>query len=159
MYTLWIISGIPKSVKLCAVKKHERADWSIPGWTCFYEYNFRQRFWFPVSTLAQRLLMYYDISPGQLMPNSWRILISLTVLREKHGLNFELCSLLRSYYLKQHVHEKGRFALCLSSNATHLITDLSTNDRRWKYTSLMDPLGERSMYIHAFGIDMVSVSL
>ena len=30
--------GIPESIKLRAVKEHERPDWDISGWTCFYEY-------------------------------------------------------------------------------------------------------------------------
>ncbi|KAK3225074.1 hypothetical protein Dsin_004936 [Dipteronia sinensis] len=126
------IYGIPDDVVLRAAKEHERADWDIPGWTCFYEYNFSQRFRFSVPSLARRFLVYYDIAPGQLMPNSWRILISLVVLREKYNLKFGIGSLLHSYYLKQHMHEKDRLSLILRSNATQLITDLIMNDRRWK---------------------------
>ncbi|KAK3230762.1 hypothetical protein Dsin_002643 [Dipteronia sinensis] len=100
MDNLRMIYGIPDHVVLRAAKEHERADWDVPGWTCFYEYNFCQGFRFPVPSLARRLLVYYDIASGQLMPNSWRILISLTVLREKYKLKFGLCSLLHSYYLK-----------------------------------------------------------
>ncbi|KAK3230425.1 hypothetical protein Dsin_002306 [Dipteronia sinensis] len=80
--------GTPDSVVLRAPKEHERADWDIPSWTCFYEYNFRQVFKFPIPSLARHLLVYYDIAPGQLMPNSWRNLISLFVLREKYNLPF-----------------------------------------------------------------------
>ncbi|KAK3225309.1 hypothetical protein Dsin_005171 [Dipteronia sinensis] len=98
---------IPDNVVLRAPKEHEQADLDIPGWTCFYEYNFRQGFGFPVPSLGRRLLVYYDIVPGQLMPNSWRILMSLSVLREKYNLPFEIGSLLHNYYLKEHVHEKG----------------------------------------------------
>ncbi|KAK3182784.1 hypothetical protein Dsin_030070 [Dipteronia sinensis] len=126
--------GIPESVVLRAPKEHERADWDIPGWTCFYEYNLRQGFRFHVPSLARRLLVYYDIAPGQLMPNSWRILISLFVLREKYNLPFGIGSLLHNYYLKEHIHEKGRYSLILRSNAKPIITDLTTNDRRWKDT-------------------------
>ncbi|KAK3189014.1 hypothetical protein Dsin_028575 [Dipteronia sinensis] len=122
------INEIPDNIILCAAKEHERANWDIPGCTCFYEYHFHKGF------RAQRLLVYYDIAYGQLMPNSWRILISLIVLHEKFNLQFGLGSLLHSYYLKQQVHEKCRFSLILRSNATQLIADLTTNDRRWKYT-------------------------
>ncbi|KAK3197867.1 hypothetical protein Dsin_021282 [Dipteronia sinensis] len=128
------IYGIPDNVVLRAAKEHEQADWDIPGWTCFYEYNFCQGLRFSFPSLARRLLVYYDIAPDQLMPNSWRILISLTVLREKYSLQFGLGLLLYNYYLKEHVHEKCRFSLILRSNATQLITDLTTNDRRWKDT-------------------------
>ncbi|KAK3195687.1 hypothetical protein Dsin_026997 [Dipteronia sinensis] len=121
-------------IVLHAAKEHERADWDIPRCTCFYEYNFRQGYRFHVPSLARCLLVYYDIALGQLMPNSWRIFISLSVLCEKYNLKFGIGSLLHNYYLKQHVHEKCRFSLILRSNATQLITDLTTNDRRWKYT-------------------------
>ncbi|KAK3212859.1 hypothetical protein Dsin_017565 [Dipteronia sinensis] len=126
--------GIPESVILRAPNKHERADWDIPGWTCFYENNPRQGFRFHVPSLARRLLVYYDIAPGQLMSNSWRILISLSVLREKYNLPFGIGSLLLNYYLKEHVHEKGRYSLILRSNGKQIITDLITNDHRWKDT-------------------------
>ncbi|KAK3192933.1 hypothetical protein Dsin_024243 [Dipteronia sinensis] len=126
------IYGIPNHVVLRATKEHERADWDIPGWICFYKYNLRQGFRFPVPSLARRLLVYYDIAPDQLMPNSWRILISLTVLREKYSLQFEMGSLIHNNYLKEHVHEKCRYMLILRSNVTQLINDITTNDRRWK---------------------------
>ncbi|KAK3225768.1 hypothetical protein Dsin_005630 [Dipteronia sinensis] len=84
MGRLQSLYGIPKSIELCATKEHERADWAIPGWTCFCEYNLRHGFRFPVPSLARRLLVYYDIAPAQVKPNSWRILLSLTVLREKY---------------------------------------------------------------------------
>ncbi|KAK0588999.1 hypothetical protein LWI29_008291 [Acer saccharum] len=80
---LRMIYGIPKSVELRAPLEHEQVDWDILDWTCFYEYTFRLGFRFPVPLLLRRLLTYFDIAPGQLMPNSWRILLSLTVLREK----------------------------------------------------------------------------
>ncbi|KAK3221592.1 hypothetical protein Dsin_008617 [Dipteronia sinensis] len=134
MESIRTLYGIPDSVVLRALKEHKRADWDIPGWTCFYEYNLRLGFRFPVPSLARHLLVYYDIAPGQLMPNSWRILISLSVLREKYNLPFEIDSLLHNYYLKEHVHEKGRYSLILRSNAKQIITDLTTNDRMWKDT-------------------------
>ncbi|KAK3218046.1 hypothetical protein Dsin_012016 [Dipteronia sinensis] len=81
-----------------------------------------------------RLLEYYDIAPGQLMPNSWRILISLSVLSEKYNLPFGIGSLLHNHYLKKQVHEKGRYSLILRSNAKQIITDLMTNVRSWKDT-------------------------
>ncbi|KAK3231378.1 hypothetical protein Dsin_003259 [Dipteronia sinensis] len=68
------------SFELCAVKEHERADYDIPGWTCFYEYNLRHGFRFPVPSLARRLLVYYDLAPRQLMPNSLRIILILITL-------------------------------------------------------------------------------
>ncbi|KAK3218045.1 hypothetical protein Dsin_012015 [Dipteronia sinensis] len=70
MDSIRMLYRIQENVVLRAPKEHERVDWDIPGWTCFYEYNFCQGFRFPIPSLARRLLEYYDIAPGQLMPNS-----------------------------------------------------------------------------------------
>ncbi|KAK2649139.1 hypothetical protein Ddye_016628 [Dipteronia dyeriana] len=69
MDCLRAVYGILKFVELRAPIEHKRADWDIPWWTCFYEYNIRHGFRFLVSSLARRLLVYYDITHGQLMPN------------------------------------------------------------------------------------------
>ena len=58
---LRVTYGIPDSVEIHAPKKHKRVDWTIPGWTCFYEYFLRQGFRFPMLSLACRLLVFYDI--------------------------------------------------------------------------------------------------
>ena len=80
------------------------------------------------------MLLYYDIAPGQLMPNNWRILLSITVLRERYGINFGLGCLLHNYYLKEHVTTKGRYMLVPRSKDHQLIIDTTTNDRHWKDT-------------------------
>ena len=49
--------GIPSDVELRAPKEDERADWDIPGWTCFYEYTLRLGFRFPVPQLVRRMLL------------------------------------------------------------------------------------------------------
>ena len=48
------IYGIPRSVELRAPKEHEKADWDIPEWTCFYEYTLRLGFKFPIPQLVRR---------------------------------------------------------------------------------------------------------
>ena len=64
------IYGIPDDVELRAPREDERADWAVSGWTCFYEYTLRLGFRFPIPELVRRMLMYYDLAPGQLMPNT-----------------------------------------------------------------------------------------
>lgn len=126
--------GIPKSVELRAPLGHERADWDIPDWTCFYEYTLRLGFRFPVPVLVRRLLKYFDLAPGQLMPNSWRILLSLTVLSERYKIDFGLGCVLHNYYLKEHVGDQGRYILIPRKFGKRLVTDTTTNDRFWKDT-------------------------
>ncbi|KAK2645029.1 hypothetical protein Ddye_020224 [Dipteronia dyeriana] len=128
------IYGIPDSVELHIPNTNERADWDVPRWTCFYEYVFRLGFRFTISSLARPMLVYYDIAPGQLMPNGWRILLSLTVLRERYEINFGLGCLLHNYYLKKHISDKGRYMLILRSKDHQLIPDTTTNYRHWKDT-------------------------
>ncbi|TXG53886.1 hypothetical protein EZV62_019142 [Acer yangbiense] len=56
--------------------------------------------------------------------------IGLSVLRKKKEFNFGLASLQHTYYLKKHIHERGRFVLCLRPDVNHLIFDLTTNDKK-----------------------------
>ena len=123
------IYGIHSSVELRAPKEFEKADWDIPEWTCFYEYTLRLGFRFPIPQLVRRTLLYYDLAPGQLMPNTWRILLSLGVLSEKYGIPFGMSSLLHNYYLKEHIHDQGRYMLIPRSKEQQIITDTTTNDR------------------------------
>ena len=154
LHGLRVIYGIPESVELRAAQEHERADWDIPGWTCFYEYILRLGFRFPIPRLIRHVLKYYDIAPGQLMPNSWRILLSLTVLNEKYGYEFGIGSLLHNYYMKEHVNDQGRYMLIPRTKENQLITDTTTNDRNWKDTFFfakgppVDGPWERSKYVY-----------
>ena len=128
------IYGIPRSVELRAPKEYEKADWDIPEWTCFYEYTLRLGFRFPIPQLVRRTLLYYDLAPGQLMPNTWRILLSLGVLSERHNIPFGMASLLHNYYLKENIHDRGRYMLVPRSKEQQIIIDTTTNDRNWKDT-------------------------
>ncbi|KAL5839683.1 hypothetical protein ACOSQ4_012291 [Xanthoceras sorbifolium] len=125
--------GIPDGVALRAPHKEERPDWDIPGWTCFYEFPFqRVRFRLPVVGLLRKVLDHFELAPGQLMPNSWRILLGLELLCTREGIVFELPDLFYTYSVWEHDTEKGRYNLNLRPNRTHLITELTTNDRLWK---------------------------
>ena len=126
--------GIPNDVELRASREHKRADWDIPGWTCLYEYTFRLGFRFPIPQLVRRMLLYYDLAPGQLMPNTWRILLGLGILCERNGVQFGLGCLLHNYYLKEHLTDTGRYSLVPRSKKTELIIDTKSNDRNWKDT-------------------------
>ena len=43
---------------------------------CFYKVIFQCGLRFPVHPFIMELLGHFNIAPGQLMPNSWRIVIS-----------------------------------------------------------------------------------
>ncbi|KAK0592937.1 hypothetical protein LWI29_028019 [Acer saccharum] len=126
--------GIPRDVELRAPREYERADWDIPGWTCLYEYTFRLGFRFLIPQLVRRMLVYYELAPGQLMPNTWRILLGLGILCERNGVQFGLGCLLHNYYLKEHLTDTGRYSLVSRNKKRDLIIDTKTNDRNWKDT-------------------------
>ena len=132
--TIRTIYGIPDAVELRAPTGGERADWVVPGWSCFYEYTFRIGFRFPIPELVRRTLIYYDLAPGQLMPNTWRILLGISLLCERHNIQFGLGCLLHNYYMKQHPGDPGRYMLVPRRNKKEIILNTTTNDRHWKDT-------------------------
>ncbi|KAK2648951.1 hypothetical protein Ddye_016440 [Dipteronia dyeriana] len=99
--------GIPESVKLQAVATFKRADWLIPGWTCFYYLPFRIGLRLPIPPLARKLLNFFNFTPSQLMPNGWRILLGLEVLIEIMNLEFSFEKFLYTYQLKVHDTDSG----------------------------------------------------
>ena len=61
-------------------RKDERACAFAHGEVCFYEAAFSCGLRFPVHPFIMRLLHHLNLAPGQLMPNSWRIVISYMVI-------------------------------------------------------------------------------
>ncbi|KAL5812287.1 hypothetical protein ACOSQ3_027237 [Xanthoceras sorbifolium] len=86
-------------------KPDERADSADNDWTYFYELLFRQGLRFPIPYLIRRLLALFDMASGQLMPNGWRLLLSIEVLHERMGWTFTLANFIHSYYKKSHEDE------------------------------------------------------
>ena len=56
--------------------REERACHFSPGEVCFYQIAFLCGLRFPVHPFIMELLGHFNITPGQLMPNSRRIVIS-----------------------------------------------------------------------------------
>ena len=54
----------------------DRAWHFFPGEVCFYEAAFTCGLRFPVHQFIMELLDHFGIAPGQLMPNSWRIVVN-----------------------------------------------------------------------------------
>ena len=78
--------GMPNSSWLRLPLNGERVDWNITSWVLIYEVPFRIGLRLPLPPLVSGVLSWYEIAPGQLMPNSWRILLSLEVLARRLGL-------------------------------------------------------------------------
>ncbi|KAL5574014.1 hypothetical protein UlMin_023611 [Ulmus minor] len=87
---------------------------------------------FPIPKLIRDVCDHYEISPSQLMPNAWRVLMSLESISIRHGVECEIGEVLFSYYLKEHDKDKGRYKMIARVGRAPIITCLRTNDRGWK---------------------------
>ena len=97
-----------------------------------YELPFKDGMRLPIPKLVRDILDHYEVAPSQLMPNAWRILMSLEVLSVQHGVEWDVRDVLYSYYLKEHDTEKGRYQLIARIGRVPIITCLRTNDHFWK---------------------------
>ena len=70
----------PEGTRARLPKKDERACAFAHGEVCFYEAAFSCGLRFLVHPFIMRLLHHLNLAPGQLMPNSWRIVISCMVI-------------------------------------------------------------------------------
>ena len=71
---------IPPCVEIRVPTAHERVDWVVPGWVAIYELMLKDGMRFPISKLIRDVCDQYEIAPSQLMPNAWRVLMSLESL-------------------------------------------------------------------------------
>lgn len=132
MLKLRYMYQIPASVEIRAPLPHERVDWDVPGWWSFYEFAFEAGFRFPVPKLVRDCLSHFGVAPSQLMPNAWRILMSLECISMRTGIEYGLSELLYTYFLREHDREKGRYNLYVRPDRDQLVCCLRTNDRKWK---------------------------
>ena len=66
----------PARVRIHRPGPEDQACHFFPGEVCFYEAAFTSGLRLPIHPLVMELLGYFGIAPGQLMPNSWRIVIN-----------------------------------------------------------------------------------
>ena len=66
----------PERVKVRLPHKKERACQLSPSEVCFYEVAFQCGLRFPIHPFIMKFFSHFNIAPGQLMPNLWRIVIS-----------------------------------------------------------------------------------
>ena len=69
-------SQFPERVRVCLPNEEDRACHFFPGEVCFYKSAFICGLRLPVHLFLMELLDHFGIAPGQLMPNSWRIVVS-----------------------------------------------------------------------------------
>ena len=69
---------IPAAMEIRAPLSPEHVDWDVQVWWSFYEFAFKASFRFLVPKLVREVVVsHFEIAPSQLMPNAWRILMTL----------------------------------------------------------------------------------
>ena len=66
----------PEHVCVCRPSNEDRACHFFPGDICFYEATFTCGLRLPVHPFIMELLGFFGITPRQLMPNLWRIVVN-----------------------------------------------------------------------------------
>ena len=100
---------------------------------CFYEATFLCGLRFPIHPFIMELLHYLNIILGQLMPNSWRIVISYMVIWTiiADGDMIRLNEFVHLYRLKES-KEFGYYKLVPWDRRSRLIVDLPLSFCYWK---------------------------
>ena len=76
------------------------------------------------------VLSHYQIAPGQLVPNSWLILLSIERLPEVFGTGIDLEEFRSLYFLRELPSHRGRVQIYCRDVDRALITDCTVNHRR-----------------------------
>ena len=123
----------PDRVKVRLPREEDRDCHFLLGEVCFYEVAFLSGFRLPVHPFSMELLGYFGIAPGQLMPNSWRIVVNCIEiwLATTDGDMIKVDELVYLYHLKPS-KEHGYYKLVPWERRTRIIQDLSLSFRYWK---------------------------
>ncbi|XP_057772811.1 uncharacterized protein LOC130992262 isoform X2 [Salvia miltiorrhiza] len=149
MYNLRILYNIPKWVSLHAPGTALRADHSVAGWVCMYEKTFKEGLRLPLPRLVLEFLHYYHISPGQLMPNVWRVLMGMQAFGELKGFEVDLEDVLSTYTVQENNTERGRYQLSRGKKLPELVCGVTDSGSAWKHKYFFmnyDALGDLTGY-------------
>ena len=123
----------PDRVRIRLPHKEEQACHFSLGEVCFYEAAFLFRLRFPVHPFIMELLSHFNISPEQLMPNSWRIMISCMEiwLATTNGDMVKVNEFTYLYRLKES-KKYGYYELVPWMREARIVRDLSSSFKYWK---------------------------
>ncbi|KAJ4901995.1 Uncharacterized protein Rs2_15946 [Raphanus sativus] len=102
---------LPSFVVLRVPRLSEQASGGMPEEIAIYEAFFESGFRGDVPSLISSLCSYFHISPSQLNPPAWRILIAIQNLRDEEDLAFRVNEVLFAYHLAAISGHEGRFHL------------------------------------------------
>ncbi|KAJ4889405.1 Uncharacterized protein Rs2_29153 [Raphanus sativus] len=116
------------SVVLCVPRLSERASGGMLEEIAIYEAFFESGFRGDIPSLISSLCSYFHISPSQLNPRAWRILIAIQNLGDEEDLAFGVNEVLFAYHLAPINGHDGRFHLRPRSGLP-IVEELPKTDR------------------------------
>ena len=122
----------PARVRVRRPDDEDRACHFFPGEICFYETAFSCGIRFPVHPFIMELLDHFGIAPGQLMPNSWRIVVNcMEIWLAANRDMIKVGELVHMYRLKES-KEYGYYELVPWGRKTRIVKGLPSSFRYWK---------------------------
>ena len=122
----------PTRVRVHLPKDEDRACHLFPGEVCFFESTFSCGLRLPIHPFLMELLAHFGIAPGQLMPNSWRIMINcMQIWLASNGDMIRMGELTYLYRLKKS-KEWGYYELVPWERKTRIVKGLPSSFRYWK---------------------------
>ena len=120
-------------VRIRLPREEERACHFLPGEVFFYETAFLNGLRFLVHPFIMEILGHFGIAPRQLMPNSWRIVVSCMEiwLATTDGDMIKVDELIYLYRLKES-KEHRYYKLVPWERRTRIIQDLPSSFKYWK---------------------------
>ena len=122
----------PERVRVRRPTNEDRACHFFPGEICFYEAAFTYGLRLPVHPFIMELLGFFGIAPGQLMPNSWRIVVNcMEIWLAANEDMIKVSKLVHLYRLKES-KEYGYYELVPWARRARIVRGLPSSFRYWK---------------------------
>ena len=122
----------PERVRVRRPTNEDRACHFFLGEICFYEATFTCELRLPVPPFIMELLGFFDIALGQLMPNSWRIVVNcMEIWLAANEDMIKVGELVHLYCLKES-KEYGYYELVPWARRARIVRGLPSSFRYWK---------------------------
>ena len=122
----------PERVRVRQPIHEDRACHFFPGEVYFYEATFTCGLRLPVHPFIMELLGFFGIAPGQLMPNSWRIVVNcMEIWLAANEDMIKVSKLVHLYRLKE-LKEYEYYELVPWARRARIVRGLPSSFRYWK---------------------------
>ncbi|XP_056694989.1 uncharacterized protein [Spinacia oleracea] len=142
------LAGLPPSAEVKIPGSDEEAFDCPEGYVVMYEHPFTIGFKFPFTPLVRSFIEVFHLSPGQLMPQIWRVFTVVHGVTANWRTPFDLSDLMYSYDLA--LQKCCRYTLVTKKGKTNLGVGLGVNDRGWQSRFVFvgkDSLGDKGRFL------------